>query len=128
MGAAGLVCSVLVDQQRPSLLLVPLPHHIAVTLCSLDVLGGVDHAGIGLGAALCLLFYPPRWRLGGAGRLAPGLAHPFPNRLGVLGRVAVLGAGLASAEPPRGGKSATCSSLALGGGQVGRAVCLGLHS
>jgi len=37
-------------QQRPAFLLVPLPYLVAVGSCGLNVLGGVDHARVGLGA------------------------------------------------------------------------------
>ena len=105
---------------------VLLPRCCAFGLCCLDVLGGVNHARVGLGLPRCGLGRPRGQCVEGAGRLAPGLAHLYPSGLGLLGRGPVLGTGFALAEPASAGEPSTGGSLVLDGGEVGGPILLGL--
>ena len=118
---------VLADQQRQVFLLVPLAHRFPLGSGCFDVLGGVDHAGIVLGVSLGSLLRPGGKCLGGAGWLAPGLAHLRPEGLGLFGCGAVLGEGLAPAKPTDCRESGTGSGLVFDGGEVGGTVVLGLN-
>lgn len=53
LGAAGLLSSILADQQRPAFLLVPPSHFVAVGFGGVYLPGGFDHARVVLGVLLC---------------------------------------------------------------------------
>ena len=97
-----------------------------LSLCSDKSAGSVDQAGIGNGATLSNSGRPLGQRCCGSGWFAPCLAYLGSNLLGVLALAAVLGAGLASGESSSLVESGTGNGFALDGGEVGRAVVLGL--
>ncbi|MCT2997644.1 hypothetical protein EFN44_04350 [Propionibacterium freudenreichii] len=119
---------VLADQQRYPFLLLPPECRFTVGGDGLDGLGGVDHARIGLGALGGNVGSPFGETVGAARCGAPFGADLSAQRLSVVGRGAVLGAGFASAEPADRGEPGACGGFTLDSAEIGSTVVCGLGS